>query len=196
MHLPAPQVVEQHSEPDAQFSPPPLQAGATGTAHFPFVHWPEQHSLAAEHWSGAGRHWPAGSTQVFAAHEFEQQSELEPHSPPIALHCDGSTHAPVHASEQQSDGRVQASESALQEEPPSEGSDPPPDFFLLQPTAPSAARRARSVKRERAGVRMKSSWGKLELPLGGDEPVGVRLPRVYAESTLRLSLRVCERPPR
>ncbi len=96
------QVVEQHSLPAVQFSPPPLQEGATGAAHVPLSQRPEQHSLRAEQRSPPGRHWPLGSTHTFEAQEPLQQSAVEPHSSPIALHCDGCTQVPLQASEQHS----------------------------------------------------------------------------------------------
>ncbi len=101
------QAVEQHSEPLAQFSPPPLHAAWTGAAQFPPLHWPEQQSEAAEH-APDDRHWPAGSTQRLAAHALVQQSALDPQAAPTALHAAGSTQVPLHAPEQQSDGSTQA----------------------------------------------------------------------------------------
>ncbi len=120
------QVVEQQSAPDAQFSPPPLQTGVGGASHAPFVHFPEQHSLGEEHALAAWRHWFAGCTHTLFAQAFEQQSALEPQTPPTALHCVTSTHVPVHAVEQQSEGSVQAAAGALHDGGLSED---PPDLL-------------------------------------------------------------------
>ena len=80
----------------------------------PLVHWPEQQALALEHAAAPARHCPVGSTHTFAAHEFVQQSALDPQTRPTALHCVASTHVPLQAPEQHSEGSAQLADSALQ----------------------------------------------------------------------------------
>jgi hypothetical protein len=128
-------VVEQHWVPAVQLSPPPRHTGLGGASHAPFVHFPEQQSLAAEHWAAAARHWFAGSTHRWLAQEFVQQSALEPQTSPTALHCVASTQVPVHAVEQHSEGKEQVAARSLQV------SDPPSCAEELPEWLPHAARR-------------------------------------------------------
>ena len=116
LHLPVVvlHAVEQQSAFLAQLSPPSWQAFWTGVVQVPPAHWPEQQSLALEHAVAPARHCPTGSTQTFDAQEFVQQSALDPQTRPTALHCDASTHVPLHAPEQHSDGSAQLADSALQ----------------------------------------------------------------------------------
>lgn len=102
------QAVEQQSAFVWQLSPPDTHAFGTGVVHVPLVHWPEQQALALEQAVPPARHWLVGSTQTFDAHEFVQQSELDPQTWPVALHCEASTHVPLQAPEQQSEGSVHA----------------------------------------------------------------------------------------
>jgi hypothetical protein len=109
------QAVEQQSAFAVQFSPPALQATDAAAAHAPPSQTPEQHSVAAEQRLPPARHRSAGSTQRLAAHAFVQQSALEPHTAPVALHRAGSTQVPVHAPEQHSEGSVHDAVSSLQD---------------------------------------------------------------------------------
>lgn len=117
LHLPVAvlQAVEQQSAFLEQLSPPAWQAFWTGVVHVPPLHWPEQQSLALEHAVAPARHCPVGSTHTFAAQEFVQQSALDPQTRPTALHCVASTHVPLHAPEQHSEGSVQPAGGARQE---------------------------------------------------------------------------------
>jgi hypothetical protein len=154
----AAQTVEQQSPPEEQFSPPPLQAGATGVAHDPLVHEPEQHWLADEQALEPERHWPAGWTQMFEAQELpSQQSALDPQSSPTALHCDaatGSKHVPLQATEQHSDGSTQAAPRSLHEAALTEGSPPPPEPLLPQEATSARRQRANAARTGRLGMRM------------------------------------------
>jgi hypothetical protein len=142
--------VEQQSAFDAQFSPPGLQASDAGAPHVPFAwHLPEQHWLSAVHVAAATRHWFAGVTHTLFAHAFEQQFELSPQISPTSLHCAASTHVPVQALEQHSEGNVQLLPACLHA-PPSGVSCPPsavfcpsPEDCLLQAARPTAMESAR-----------------------------------------------------
>ena len=112
LQVPLLHAVEQQSAFAEHLSPPALHAGVT---QVPFVHWPEQQSVAVEQAVPPARHWFAGSTQTFDAHEFEQQSPLDAQTWPVALHC-GTHVPPLHTPEQQSEGSVQVAWSALQVE--------------------------------------------------------------------------------
>lgn len=149
-------VVEQHSLPDAQFSPPFLQTGVGGASHAPLVHFPEQQSLGAEHCAAAARHWFTGSTQMWFAQEFVQQSALDPQTSPTALHCVALTQVPVHAVEQQSEGSAQLASSALHDPPSLD----PPDFDPLPQAVTSARAVARKKMRRMATSRRGSSGGR------------------------------------
>lgn len=178
LHLPvaASQVVEQQSAFFEQLSPPGVQAGGTGVVQEPPAQSPEQQALAVEHWVPPARHWSAGSTHRFDAHEFVQQSELSPQTWATALHCDGSTQVPLQASEQHSEGRVQVASSALHatagvphvpSQPPEQHSDAaeqvvpsdlqaagvgsPPHLHAAPPSASDKASAARTI---RDGARM------------------------------------------
>ncbi len=196
LHLPVAvsQAVEQQSAFFEQLSPPGVQAGGTGVVQEPPSHLPEQQALAAEHWVSPDRHWSAGSTHRFDAHEFVQQSELSPQTWPTALHCDGSTQVPLQASEQHSEGRVQVASSALQDtagvphvpsQPPEQHSDAaeqaiPSDLQAggdgspphLQ-AVPSASDKARAARTVRDGARMVA-------PESIDERARAGLPAVHS----------------
>jgi hypothetical protein len=118
LHLPLLQAVEQQSAFVVQLSPPDWQAFWTGVVQVPLLHWPEQQALAVEQLVPPARHWLVGSTQTFDAHEFVQQSELDAQTWPVALHCVASTHLPLQAPEQQSEGSVHVAWRALQLGPP------------------------------------------------------------------------------
>ncbi len=132
----------------------------------PFEHWPEQHWLAAEQAVPPDRHWLVGCTQTFDAHWFEQQSALDPQTWPVALHCVASTHVPLQAAEQHSEGSVHVAESGLHVDaavhaPPvqtpeqqselaaqalaSARQSEPPDFFAPQPVPPNTRHSARQA---------------------------------------------------
>lgn len=110
VHFPAEHTVEQHSDPEAQVSPPTLQAQVRSAPQAPEQHWP---GFVALQVAPRARHWLTGSVQRPFTHAFVQQFASEPQTWLTARHVDGWTQVPVQAELQHSLGVAQAAPSAL-----------------------------------------------------------------------------------